>query len=97
MVETGVEREAIEAYAHKIGKEEDGIKYEASFEVPNDFGEVGAVLVENEHHREMYISDIVLDGFPNGPLNVVCGSWVHSKFDNPHKRVFFASKVCFFY
>ncbi|GMN26509.1 hypothetical protein TIFTF001_001319 [Ficus carica] len=89
---TGLEKETIEAYAQKIGRKEDGIKYETSFEVPIDFGEVGAVLVENEHRKEMFVSDIVLDGLPNGPVNVICGSWVHSKFDNPQKRVFFTSK-----
>ncbi len=69
------------------------MKYESSFEVPADFGEVGAVLVENEHHKEKFLKDIILTGFPNGPVHINCSSWVHSKFDNPHKRVFFASKV----
>ncbi|EXB28966.1 Linoleate 13S-lipoxygenase 2-1 [Morus notabilis] len=89
---TGLEKETVEAYAHKIGKKEEGIKYETSFEVPIDFGEIGAVLVENEHHKEMYLTDIVLDGLPDGPVTVICCSWVHSKFDNPEKRLFFTSK-----
>jgi lipoxygenase len=29
------------------------VKYESSFEVPADFGVVGAILVENEHHKEI--------------------------------------------
>ncbi|KAF4391718.1 hypothetical protein G4B88_005604, partial [Cannabis sativa] len=62
----------------KLEKKEDGIKYEASFKVPIKFGHIGAILVENEHHKEMYVSDIVLDGLSNGPLNIICGSWVHS-------------------
>jgi lipoxygenase len=82
---TGVEKETIKGYAQWASKEEEEVKYESSFEVPADFGEVGAVLVENEHHKEKFLKDIILTGFPNGP--------VHSKFDNPHKRVFFASKV----
>ncbi|KAL5567210.1 hypothetical protein UlMin_030374 [Ulmus minor] len=90
---TEQEKETIKAFAHKVGsKKEEGVKYETNFEVPVDFGEIGAVLVENEHHREMYLKDIVLHGLPNGPLNVICSSWVHSKFDNPLKRVFFTSK-----
>ncbi|PON51677.1 Lipoxygenase [Trema orientale] len=89
---TGLEKETVQGYAHKIGRKEDGIKYETSFKVPINFGEVGAVLVENEHHKEMYLTDIVLDGLRNGPINVICGSWVHSKFDSPEKRVFFTSK-----
>lgn len=91
--DTGLEKCTVEAFAHKVGKGDDGVKYETSFEVPIDFGEVGAVLVENEHHREMFLEDIVIDGFPHGPVNVTCRSWVHSKFDNPVKRVFFTNKV----
>jgi lipoxygenase len=91
--ETGLEKDTIQAYAHKVGKGDEGVKYETSFEVPIDFGEVGAVLVENEHHGEMFLEDIVINGFPHGPVNVTCRSWVHSKLDNPSKRVFFANKV----
>ena len=72
------------------------VKYESSFEVPVDFGEIGAVYVENEHHKEMYLQDIILDGFSNGPVHVKCDSWVHSKYDNPQKRVFFTNKVSLF-
>ncbi|KAM4097016.1 hypothetical protein ACJW30_08G149200 [Castanea mollissima] len=67
-------------------------KYESSFEVPIDFGPIGAVFVKNEHHKEMYLQDIILNGFPNGPVRVNCKSWVHSKYDNPQKRAFFANK-----
>jgi lipoxygenase len=69
------------------------VKYESSFEVPAEFGEVGAILVENKHHKEMFLKDIVLTGFSNGPVNIDCNSWVHSKKDNPQKRVFFSNKV----
>ncbi|XP_062171642.1 linoleate 13S-lipoxygenase 2-1, chloroplastic-like isoform X2 [Alnus glutinosa] len=89
---TGVEKETIKGYAQWASKEEEEVKYESSFEVPADFGEIGAVLVENEHHKEKFLKDIILTGFPNGPVHINCSSWVHSKFDNPHKRVFFTSK-----
>lgn len=71
------------------------IKYEADFDVPADFGEIGAVLVENEHKRESFMKEIVLDGFLTGPIKFACDSWVHSKFDNPDLRVFFSNKVFF--
>ena len=67
--------------------------YETDFKVPLDFGEVGAVLIENEHHTEMYLKDIVLDGLPNSPVLLTCNSWLHSKYDNQAKRVFFTNKV----
>uniref|UniRef100_A0A2N9GU16 Lipoxygenase n=1 Tax=Fagus sylvatica TaxID=28930 RepID=A0A2N9GU16_FAGSY len=90
--DTGLEKETIKGYAHRTSQEKDVVKYESSFEVPIDFGEVGAIFVENEHHTEMYLQDIVLDGFANGPVHVNCNSWVHSKYDNPQKRVFFSNK-----
>uniref|UniRef100_A0A5B6ZC88 Lipoxygenase n=1 Tax=Davidia involucrata TaxID=16924 RepID=A0A5B6ZC88_DAVIN len=90
--ETGAEKKPIKGYVHLAGKDENEAKYEASFKVPDAFGEIGAVLVENEHHKEIYLENIVLDGFFNGPVNVTCNSWVHSKYDNPQKRVFFTNK-----
>ncbi|OMO72309.1 Lipoxygenase [Corchorus capsularis] len=89
---TGFEKETIKGYAHQVRKEGEEVKYEAKFEVPADFGEVGAVLVENEHHKEIFVQEIVLDGFKYGPVYVQCASWVHSKHDNPQKRVFFTNK-----
>ncbi|XP_058761885.1 linoleate 13S-lipoxygenase 2-1, chloroplastic-like isoform X2 [Vicia villosa] len=38
------------------------------------------------------MKEIVLDGFLTGPVKFSCESWVHSKFDNPTKRVFFSNK-----
>ncbi|KAB1210361.1 Linoleate 13S-lipoxygenase 2-1, chloroplastic [Morella rubra] len=89
---TGLEKDTIKGYAHRTSRDDEEVKFESSFEVPADFGEVGAVFVENEHRKEIHLKEIVLDGFPNGPVNVSCNSWVHSKFDNPQKRVFFTNK-----
>lgn len=95
--ETGVDKPTIQDYARKVGADEDGdMKYESEFEVPSEFGEIGAILLENEHHTEMYLKDIVLDGLPNGPVNITCDSWLHSKHDNKQKRIFFTNKVSFF-
>jgi hypothetical protein len=95
-LETGLEKPSIRKYAHKIDHEGEDIKYEADFVVPPDFGEIGAIFVENEHHKEMYLHDVVLDGFPTGPVHVTCDSWIHSKFDNKKKRLFFTNKVSYF-
>ncbi|KAF3954615.1 hypothetical protein CMV_020059, partial [Castanea mollissima] len=67
---TGLEKDTIKGYAHRTSQEEAEVKYESSFEVPIDFGPIGAVFVENEHHKEMYLQDIILNGFPNGPVRV---------------------------
>ncbi|MED6145672.1 hypothetical protein PIB30_027672, partial [Stylosanthes scabra] len=90
---TGLEKGTISSYAHRTKQTAELAEYEAEFVVPPGFGEIGAVFVENEHHRETFIKDIILDGFETGPLRVSCDSWVHSKFDNPtHKRLFFTNK-----
>ncbi|KAJ4978302.1 hypothetical protein NE237_009082 [Protea cynaroides] len=89
---TGLEKKTVTGYAHRTSKENNVVKYESSLTVPEDFV-VGAVLVENEHHKEMYLNHIVLEGFINGPVNVVCSSFVHSKSVNKEKRIFFTSKT----
>ncbi|KAG6632553.1 linoleate 13S-lipoxygenase 2-1, chloroplastic-like [Carya illinoinensis] len=90
---TESEKETIKGYANWTSQDEGEVKYESDFEVPADFGEVGAIFVENQHRKEMYLKDIIINGFPNGPVNLTCNSWVHSKYDYPdQKRVFFTNK-----
>jgi lipoxygenase len=91
-VETGREREKVKGFAHTTPK--DGT-YEATMSVPASFGPVGAVLVENEHHSEMFIKDIKLitGGDESSAVTFDAGSWVHSKFDDPEPRVFFTLRV----
>uniref|UniRef100_A0ACD5YNS4 Uncharacterized protein n=1 Tax=Avena sativa TaxID=4498 RepID=A0ACD5YNS4_AVESA len=86
---TGRERERVKGFAHMTLKEG---TYEAKMSVPASFGPVGAVLLENEHHREMFIKDIqlVTGGDESTAVTFDVASWVHSKFDNPEPRVFFA-------
>ena len=72
----------------------DVVTYEADFDVPPGFGEVGAVLVTNEHHTEMFLEDVNLysssavagsdsdsdDGARAAPLLAIrCKSWVEPK------------------
>ncbi|EPS67501.1 lipoxygenase [Genlisea aurea] len=89
---TGKEKSTIKSYAKSSGKKGDEVYYESSLVVPQDFGEVGAILVENEHHNDMFVDSIIVKGLPAGDVQFTCNSWVHSKFDNPEKRVFFANK-----
>lgn len=89
---SGVEKPTIQSYARKSGNEKNEIYYESSFEIPEDFGEIGAVIIENEHHQEMFVKSIVLDGFHSGSIIIHCDSWIHSKFDNSEGRVFFSNK-----
>ena len=82
----------MKGFAHMTTKE--GI-YEAKMLVPSSFAPVGAVLVENEHHREMFIKGIKLVTGDDESTAVTfdVGSWVHSKFDDPEPRVFFTLRV----
>ncbi|XP_050221912.1 linoleate 13S-lipoxygenase 2-1, chloroplastic-like [Mercurialis annua] len=89
---TGEEKATIKAYAHKEDDEGAEIKYEANFEVGGDFGELGAVFIQNEHRREMFVKDIVLEGFITGPIHLACESWVHGKNLELPKRLFFTNK-----
>ncbi|GKD27899.1 linoleate 13S-lipoxygenase 2-1, chloroplastic-like protein [Tanacetum coccineum] len=90
-VASGKEKDTVKAYAtyDELDKESKLYKYQCEFEVPDDFGEIGAVLVQNEHHRDAYFKNIVLDDI----VTFTCDSWIHSKFDNPDKRIFFLNKV----
>lgn len=63
--------------------------YKCDFDVPEDFGEIGAILVENEYSKKMFFKKIVL----NNNITFTCESWVASKHDNPEKRIFFTDKV----
>ncbi|KAL6288420.1 hypothetical protein ACE6H2_005930 [Prunus campanulata] len=89
---TGLEKDRIKGYARKASHNDEEVIYESSFNIPASFGEVGAIEVENEHHKEIFIKTIDLQGFPNGSVNVPSNSWVHAKSDNPQKRIFFTNK-----
>lgn len=90
---TGLEKPRIKRYARKTGEDKKDLKFEAVFLVPPEFGEVGAIVVVNENHSEIYLKNIVLDGFPHGLVHFTCDSWVQSKHDSNQKRVFFSNKV----
>ncbi|KAJ0876564.1 putative linoleate 13S-lipoxygenase [Helianthus annuus] len=90
---TGLLKDTIKDYAHRTGKKADDVTYLAEFEVPEDFGTIGAIKIENEHHKEVFVESVVIEGSAIGPITVQCESWVQSKFNNPEGRVFFVDKV----
>ncbi|CAH1441948.1 unnamed protein product [Lactuca virosa] len=63
-------------------------EYYFEFGVPDDFGEIGAVLVGNDNLNKIYIEKIEL----SDKVNFTCNSWVHSSHDYPERRIFFADK-----
>ncbi|KAL5976037.1 hypothetical protein ACLOJK_020367 [Asimina triloba] len=90
---TGLEKDTIEGYARPGERNGNEVKYEAEFEIKHGFGEVGAVLVTNDYHTEIFLEEIVLTGFASGAVIIPCNSWVHAKTDSPEKRIFFANKT----
>jgi lipoxygenase len=93
-VETGKEKQTVKSYAHKVADDEiDIVTYEADFNVPAGYGNVGAVLVGNEHGTEMFLEDLkVVTGGDSAALVIRCDSWLPPKSGDA-KRVFFANKV----
>ncbi|CAA6661598.1 unnamed protein product [Spirodela intermedia] len=91
--ETGLEKSTVQAFVHKSSLKDGKQRYEGEFLVPKGFGEIGAVLVTNEHHQEMFFDEIVLSGYGDSKVVVSCNSWVHTKFENPEKRIFFVDKA----
>ncbi|PIA51416.1 hypothetical protein AQUCO_01100325v1 [Aquilegia coerulea] len=70
-------------------------RLKSKFDVPESFGDVGAVLVKNEYDKEMYLNNIVLTrgGSSNAPITISCNSWIASKCDdNSQMRIFFTNK-----
>ncbi|KAL8262954.1 hypothetical protein R6Q59_024303 [Mikania micrantha] len=90
---TGLTKDTIKDYAHRTGQKGNRVTYLAEFKITEDFGSIGAVKIENEHHKEVFVESVVIEGSTIDPLNISCNSWVHSKFDDPQKRVFFVDKV----
>ncbi|XP_010537560.1 PREDICTED: lipoxygenase 2, chloroplastic [Tarenaya hassleriana] len=88
---TGFAKENVKDYAQRVWSELREEKYECVFDFPEDFGPVGAILVQNQHRREIFLREVVLE-LPTGPVTFTCNSWVCSKFDDPTKRVFFSNK-----
>ncbi|CAL1391171.1 unnamed protein product [Linum trigynum] len=90
---TGKEKPAVGSLAQWTGVNGLQYQYEAYFNVPADFGPVGAMRVENLHVREMFLKDIVVTGLPDGgSVNIDCQSWVPASITGRPKRVFFTTK-----
>ncbi|KAI3823210.1 hypothetical protein L1987_04643 [Smallanthus sonchifolius] len=53
--------------------------YKCNFDVPEDFGEIGAILVENEYSKKMFFKTIALD---NG-VTFTCDSWSYLPSETP--------------
>ncbi|KAL4591421.1 hypothetical protein LXL04_004384 [Taraxacum kok-saghyz] len=93
---SGKEKDTVQAHASYTGLDDENklYKYECEFEVPQEFGEIGAILVQNKYHKEVYLKNIVLDDAKH--TTFTCESWIQSKYDNSDKRIFFTNKIARF-
>ncbi|KAG6545549.1 hypothetical protein Mapa_013151 [Marchantia paleacea] len=71
----------------------DNYRYIISFKVPNDFGEVGAFVIRNNHRNEFYLSGVTLETPDKSITEFLCNSWVYNTSFYKHDRVFFSNKV----
>lgn len=71
-------------------------KYVAEIEVADDFGEIGAVIVEiPQGFNEKYIDAVSIDYSPSlrATTTFSCNSWVQPENLIPDRRIFFSTKV----
>ncbi|KAK1297827.1 hypothetical protein QJS10_CPB14g00485 [Acorus calamus] len=94
---TGTEKKKVTGYLQRdllvnLNDLKDNVMtYEGELKLYKGFGEIGAILVNNQHHREMFIKTVVLS--VNGDkVTFTCNSWVHANSDSKEQRVFFADK-----
>ncbi|CAK9179126.1 unnamed protein product, partial [Ilex paraguariensis] len=66
----GIGEKTIKGYAHRTVNNGHKVKYKSNFVITQDFEEIGGILVQNEHHKEMYLTNIVLDGFLHGTVTL---------------------------
>ncbi|KAL2903617.1 Lipoxygenase 6 chloroplastic [Bienertia sinuspersici] len=64
-------------------------EYAANFKVPSNFGNPAAIRITNKYSKELYLVEVVLHGFKDGPLYFPANSWIHSIKDNPESRIIF--------
>ncbi|KAJ4848227.1 Lipoxygenase 6, chloroplastic [Turnera subulata] len=87
-------KSAVRGWMTKASNHAHIVQYEASFTVPHDFGNPGAILITNLHSREFHLSEIVVHGFDSGPIFFPADTWIHSQKDNPDSRIIFTNKAC---
>ncbi|XP_011041545.1 PREDICTED: lipoxygenase 6, chloroplastic-like [Populus euphratica] len=86
-------RAFVRGWLPKPSNNEHIFEYAADFTVPFDFGNPGAILVSNLHGKEVYLMEIVVHGFDEGPIFFPANTWIHSCKDNPDDRIIFRNQA----
>ncbi|CAA7405161.1 unnamed protein product [Spirodela intermedia] len=69
------------------------IEYTADFSLPADFGRPGAILVGNVHFKEVFLTDIVVHGFSDGPIFFPAHTWIQPQTLDPNRRIIFSNQA----
>ncbi|KAJ3677647.1 hypothetical protein LUZ60_003371 [Juncus effusus] len=89
---TGLEKERLSGFAQEAGLRGEGVKYECNFAVPNGFGEIGGIFIENKHEKEIFIQDMILKNNAGATVvTISCNSWIQPKSNSSDKRIFFTA------
>lgn len=69
------------------------VEYTADLSLPADFGRPGAILVGNVHIKEVFLTDIVVHGFSDGPIFFPANTWIQPQTLDPNRRIIFSNQV----
>ncbi|CAH8386501.1 unnamed protein product [Eruca vesicaria subsp. sativa] len=85
------EKDPVKAYARSVLFDGPDDQYKCEFDMPEDFGEVGAIRILNQNLKEIFLKDIKLE-LPDSSVTFTCNSWVAPMSVDPTKRIFFSNK-----
>ncbi|CAF2062272.1 unnamed protein product [Brassica napus] len=88
---TPIKKDPVEDYAQRVLIDGHDDQYQCVFDMPKDFGAVGAIRVVNLESKEIFIKEMKLE-VPDGPVTFTFNSWVAPKSEDPTKRTFFSNK-----
>ncbi|KAF2605880.1 hypothetical protein F2Q68_00045841 [Brassica cretica] len=88
---TPIEKDPVEDYAQRVLIDGHDDQYQCVFDMPKDFGAVGAIRVVNLESKEIFLKEMKLE-VPDGPVTFTFNSWVAPKSEDPTKRTFFSNK-----
>lgn len=86
------EEAVLKGWLQKSAVRAEKVHFTATFTISSDFGHPGAIIVTNQHQKEFFLENIVLEGLIGGPVYFPCNSYVQPKKENPEKRIFFCNK-----
>lgn len=69
------------------------VRYFADFTLPKNFGKPGAILITNNHRKEFYLVEIVLENLDENSIVFPAHSWIQPSSISRESRIFFANQT----